>query len=216
MVSIPMTVDFFSLFTACGTQQADLVFLIDGSESISEDNFSAMKTFMKEIVDSFIIAQDKVQIGVAQYSEDPQKEFYLNEFFTDDAIKGKIDSIVQLQTTTYTGKGLRFIKRFFEASNGGRKNKGVLQFLIVITDGQSDDAVEEASITLRNDGIQVFAVGIGFLNSFELVRIAGSAQRVYTVENFEGLKAIEKKIVTDICEPGDMPSQGKTIYSISL
>ncbi|XP_066485256.1 collagen alpha-4(VI) chain-like [Tiliqua scincoides] len=192
---------------ACDTQQADLVFLIDGSSSIPEENFLAMKTFMKEIVDSFVIAQDKVQIGVAQYSEDPQKEFYLNEFFTDDAIKGKIDSIVQLRASTFTGKGLRFVKRFFEASNGSRKNKGVLQFLIVITDGQSDDAVDEAAISLRNDGIQVFVIGIGILNSFELVRISGSAQRVYTVENFEGLKTIEKKFVTDICDPGDMPIQ---------
>uniref|UniRef100_A0A674KDA6 VWFA domain-containing protein n=1 Tax=Terrapene triunguis TaxID=2587831 RepID=A0A674KDA6_9SAUR len=179
---------------ACGNQQADLIFLIDGSLSISARNFSAMKTFTKEIVDSFIIAQDKVQVGVVQYSKDPQKEIYLNEFHSDTAIKERIDSIVQLKTSTFTGKGLRFVKSFFETAKGGRKKQGVLQSLVVITNGQSNDVVDEAAIALRNDGIHVFAIGLGIPNSFELLRIAGDARRVYVLENFEVLKTIERRI----------------------
>ncbi|CAM4516559.1 unnamed protein product, partial [Lepidochelys olivacea] len=192
---------------ACGNQQADLIFLIDGSEKIPASNFSAMKTFMKEIVDSFIIAQDKVQVGVIQYSKDPQKEIYLNEFHSDTAIKEWIDSIVQLKTSTFTGKGLRFVKSFFETANGGRKKQGVLQSLVVITGGQSNDMVDEAAIALRNDGIHIFAIGLGSPNSFELLRIAGDARRVYVLENFEELKTIERKVVTEICELEDRPSQ---------
>ncbi|XP_074844397.1 collagen alpha-4(VI) chain-like [Carettochelys insculpta] len=192
---------------ACGKQQADLIFLIDGSRSISARNFSAMKTFMKEIADSFIIAQDKVQVGVVQYSQDPQKEIHLNEFHSETAIKERIDSIVQLNTTTYTGKGLRFVRSLFESANGGRKKQGVLQSLVVITDGQSTDVVDEAAIALRNDGIHVFAIGIGIPNSFELLRIAGDARRVYVLENFEELKTTGRKIVSEICELEDRPSQ---------
>uniref|UniRef100_A0A674KAB7 VWFA domain-containing protein n=1 Tax=Terrapene triunguis TaxID=2587831 RepID=A0A674KAB7_9SAUR len=191
---------------ACGNQQADLIFLIDGSLSISARNFSAMKTFTKEIVDSFIIAQDKVQVGVVQYSKDPQKEIYLNEFHSDTAIKERIDSIVQLKTSTFTGKGLRFVKSFFETAKGGRKKQGVLQSLVVITNGQSNDVVDEAAIALRNDGIHVFAIGLGIPNSFELLRIAGDARRVYVLENFEVLKTIERRIVTEICELEDRPN----------
>ncbi|CAM5092869.1 unnamed protein product, partial [Eretmochelys imbricata] len=191
----------------CGNQQADLIFLIDGSERIPASNFSAMKTFMKEIMDSFIIAQDKVQVGVIQYSKDPQKEIYLNEFHSNTAIKEWIDSIVQLKTSTFTGKGLRFVKSFFETANGGRKKQGVLQSLVVITGGQSNDMVDEAAIALRNDGIHIFAIGLGSPNSFELVRIAGDACRVYVLENFEELKTIERKVVTEICELEDRPSQ---------
>uniref|UniRef100_A0ABM5GPK5 Collagen alpha-4(VI) chain-like n=1 Tax=Pogona vitticeps TaxID=103695 RepID=A0ABM5GPK5_9SAUR len=192
---------------ACATQEADIVFLIDGSGSISPSNFFAMKTFMKKIVDSFIIDRDKVRIGVAQFSKDPKKEFYLNEFFTDIGVKRKIDEIVQLKTSTFTGKGLRFVRSFFEAANGGRKNKGALQFLLVITDGQANDSVDEAAIALRKDGIKVFAIGIGTTNSFELLRIAGDPQRVYVVENFNVLQSIKRKLISEICEPEDLPSQ---------
>nr|XP_006120973.1 collagen alpha-6(VI) chain-like [Pelodiscus sinensis]XP_025039335.1 collagen alpha-6(VI) chain-like [Pelodiscus sinensis]XP_025039336.1 collagen alpha-6(VI) chain-like [Pelodiscus sinensis]XP_025039337.1 collagen alpha-6(VI) chain-like [Pelodiscus sinensis] len=192
---------------ACGKQQADLIFLVDGSGSISARNFSAMKTFMKEIVDNFIIAQDRVQVGVVQFSEEPRKELYLNEFHSDTAIKEQIDSIVQLKTSTYTGKGLRFVKNLFENANGGRKKQLVSQSLVVITDGHSADQVDEAAIALRNDGIHVFAIGIGIPNSYELLRIAGDARRVYVLENFEMLQTIERKIVGEICELEDPPSQ---------
>ncbi|KAJ7322543.1 hypothetical protein JRQ81_018830 [Phrynocephalus forsythii] len=191
---------------ACATQEADIVFLIDGSGSISASNFFIMKTFMKKIVDSFLIDQDKVRIGVAQFSKEPQKEFYLNDFFTDTDVKRKIDEIVQLKTTTFTGKGLRFVRSFFEDANGGRKNKGALQFLLVITDGKANDSVDEAAIALRKDGIKIFAIGIGTPNSFELLRIAGNAQRVYVVENFDVLQTIKRNLITEICDPGDPPS----------
>uniref|UniRef100_A0A8C0GH15 VWFA domain-containing protein n=1 Tax=Chelonoidis abingdonii TaxID=106734 RepID=A0A8C0GH15_CHEAB len=116
----------------------------------------------------------------------------------------------ETETSTFTGKGLRFVKSFFETPKGGRKKQGVLQSLVVITDGQSNDVADEAAIALRNDGIHIFAIGIGIPNSFELLRIAGDARRVYVLENFEVLKTIERKIVTEICELEDRPSQGKS------
>ncbi|XP_039192174.1 collagen alpha-4(VI) chain-like isoform X2 [Crotalus tigris] len=191
---------------ACGTGEADLVFLIDGSDSISKQNFSTMKTFMKEVVDSFIIAKDKVRIGVAQYSTDPQKEFYLNEFFNNNAIKKKIDAIAQLKGHTFTGAGLKFVRSFFESANGGRQYNGVVQYLIVITDGRSDDKVEDAAIVLRKDGVQIFVIGIGTSISFELQKIAGFPSRVYVLEDFEQLQSDTRKIVKEICNPGDKPT----------
>lgn len=195
------------LSTACETQQADLVFLIDGSASITTSSFKLMKTFMKNIVNSFIIARDKVRIGVVQYSKNPQKEFYLNDFYNDTEIKQKIESIVQLKSTTFTGEALRFVKSIFEPANGGRKNQGVLQSLIVMTDGKSNDSVNEAAIALRKYGINIFSIGIGkeITESYELNQIAGSSKRVFRVNNFNELETIEKTIFKEVCESADQP-----------
>ncbi|NWY00126.1 CO6A6 protein, partial [Nothoprocta ornata] len=191
----------------CSHQLADLVFLIDGSESISENNFSIMKNFMKEIVDSFIVSKDDVHVGVVQYSQDPQKEFSLKDFYTSTSVKDQIDSIVQLRSSTYTGKGLRFVRSLFEPANGSRIRQGVSQNLIVITDGYSADEVDDAAMALRREGVLLFAVGIGTINSFELLRIAGDAKRVFTVESFDALKTIKRHIVEEVCESGDRPSK---------
>ncbi|KAM7122024.1 LOW QUALITY PROTEIN: collagen alpha-4(VI) chain-like [Ciconia maguari] len=194
-------------FRVCSSQVADLVFLIDGSESISKSNFSVIKTFMLEIVDSFVISRDKVHVGVVQYSQEPQKEFSLNEFYTDTMIKEQINRIEQLQSSTFTGKGLRLVQSLFQPANGGRKSQGVSQNLVVITGGYSADRVEDAAMALGSDGIHVFAVGIGIINSFELLLIAGDARRVFTVENFDVLKTIERSIVNQVCESEDLRSQ---------
>ncbi|KAM6142961.1 LOW QUALITY PROTEIN: collagen alpha-6(VI) chain [Phoenicopterus ruber ruber] len=194
-------------FRVCSSQVADLVFLIDGSESISKSNFSVMKTFMLEVVDSFVISRDKVHVGVVQYSQEPQKEFSLNAFYTDTVIKEQINRIKQLQSSVFTGKGLRLVQSLFQPSNGGRKSQGVSQNLVVITGGNSADRVEDAAMALRSDGIHVFAVGIGIINSFELFLIAGDARRVFTVQNFDALKTTERSIVNQVCESEDLPSQ---------
>ncbi|XP_053570261.1 collagen alpha-6(VI) chain-like [Bombina bombina] len=191
---------------ACSNEQVDLVFLIDGSASITPSNFTTMKTFMKDIVESFTIAQNKVRVGVAQYSTNTQKEFYLNEFYSSTDMKKRIEEIKQLRAKTYTGKGLKFVRQFYDSTNGGRKNQGIPQYLIVITDGKSSDSVEEEAASLRNEGIHIYSIGIGLLNNFELVQIAGTPNNVFTVQTFEVLDSIKRQIVSQICEPADQPS----------
>ncbi|XP_068092359.1 collagen alpha-4(VI) chain-like [Hyperolius riggenbachi] len=196
---------------ACSHQALDLVFLIDGSASITPSDFDMSKSFMKEIVDSFNIAQDRVRIGVAQYSDNPQKEFFLNEHFSSATMKQHMDRIVQLKQNTYTGKGLTFVKQFFEPANGSRKKQQIPQYLIVMTDGESHDTVQEGADELRGSGITIFSIGIGLKNSFELIQIAGSPQNVFMVENYEALDSIKRQIVSQVCERGDQPSQDCSI-----
>ncbi|KAM9646830.1 LOW QUALITY PROTEIN: collagen alpha-6(VI) chain [Morphnus guianensis] len=194
----------------CSSQVADLVFLID-SESIKSD-ISVMKTFMKEVVDSFAISRDKVHVGVVQYSQEPQKEFSLNEFYTDTMIKEQINRIEQLQSSTFSGKGLRHVQSLFQPANGGCKSQGISQNLVVITGGYSADdfgnnEVEDAAMALRSDGIHVFAVGIGIINFFELLLTAGDARRAFAVENLDALKTIKRSIVNQVCESERLPGQ---------
>ncbi|XP_069504838.1 collagen alpha-4(VI) chain-like isoform X2 [Ambystoma mexicanum] len=192
---------------ACSHEQVDVVFLIDGSGSITATNFTAMKIFMKDIVGSFTIAPNRVRIGVAQYSHKPQKEFFLDEYSTSSEIDQRIDAIAQLKRTTFTGKALDFVRQFFDPAHGSRKNQGVPQYLVVITDGNSNDTVAAEAAALRSQGVYIFSIGIGLLNSFELVQIAGTPKNVYTVENFGMLETITRRVVAQICEPADPPSQ---------
>uniref|UniRef100_A0A8C5PNE2 VWFA domain-containing protein n=1 Tax=Leptobrachium leishanense TaxID=445787 RepID=A0A8C5PNE2_9ANUR len=189
----------------CSHEQLDLVFLIDGSGSISSSNFTTMKTFMIGFIQSFNITKDRVRIGVAQYSANPKKEFFLNEIYSSAEMKAKINAITQLKTTTYTGKGLTFVRQFFEPANGGRRSRTVPQYLIVITDGNSNDTVEEAAALVRADGVTIFSIGIGLLNNFELVQIAGKKENVFVVENFKALDNIKRQIRMQVCEPSDEP-----------
>uniref|UniRef100_A0A8C4SY76 Collagen type VI alpha 6 chain n=1 Tax=Erpetoichthys calabaricus TaxID=27687 RepID=A0A8C4SY76_ERPCA len=140
----------------CEVLRGDIVILLDGSESISKGNFTITLQFMKEVVNHFKIGEKEVRIGVAQFSTNVRKEFYLNEFYAKEDIFKRIDTIDQIEEGTRTGNALTFVRSFFTAEAGSRKAQGVPQNLLIITDGDSKDPVEEPAKALRAENINIY------------------------------------------------------------
>lgn len=184
----------------CEKQQADLVFLIDQSGSIAQNDYSIMKTFTTELISSFKVSEDLVRVGVAQFSSYFQHEFYLNQFYTEKAVSDHILKMQQVGGGTNIGVALDSIREYFEASRGSRRSAGISQNLVLITDGESQDDVEDAADRLRALGIEMFAIGIGDVHDLELLQITGTPERLFTVQNFNSLDQIKKKVVNTICK----------------
>ncbi|XP_072582899.1 collagen alpha-4(VI) chain-like [Vulpes vulpes] len=183
----------------CKNRQADIIFLIDGSESISPNDFEKMKGFVKRMVNQANIGADEIQIGLLQFSSSPQEEFRLNQYSSKADIHRAISKVVQMNDGTRTGKALTFTLPFFDSSRGGRPN--VHQYLIVITDGVAQDDVAIPAKALRDRNIVIFAIGVGEAKSAQLLQITDDVQKVYYEENFESLQNLEKKILLKVCIP---------------
>ncbi|XP_071402741.1 collagen alpha-6(VI) chain-like [Centroberyx affinis] len=190
---------------ACEKQKADLVILIDQSGSISQGDYTIMKTFATELVNSFNISEEFVRVGVAQFSSSPQKEFYLDQYYTEAEVNKHILDMIQLGGGTNIGRALDFIQEYFMASHGSRISAGISQNLVLITDGDSQDDVEDAADRLRAMGIEVFAIGIGDVHDLELLQITGTPERLFTVENFGSLANIKQKVIDTICKSKPIP-----------
>uniref|UniRef100_A0A667Z011 VWFA domain-containing protein n=1 Tax=Myripristis murdjan TaxID=586833 RepID=A0A667Z011_9TELE len=188
--------------------KADLVMLLDQSGSITSGNYTIMKTFATELVTSFEVSEEFVHVGVAQFSSYPQKEFYLNEYYTEVEVNKHILNMRQLGGGTNIGQALKFIRDYFQASRGSRIAERISQNLILITDGDSQDDVEDAANDLRALGIEVFAIGIGDIHDLELRQITGNPEKLFTVQNFGSLANIKQKVVDTICKskPQKAPS----------
>ncbi|XP_030225221.1 collagen alpha-6(VI) chain isoform X3 [Gadus morhua] len=186
----------------CKKEKADLVLLVDTSESITDADYSTMKTFMTNLVGSFKISQDLVRVGVAQFSSQPKKEFYLNQFNTEEEVTKNILDMVQQKEGTMIGRALDFIKSYFKTSAGSRIKSSVSQNLVLLTDGESNDNVVQAAEVLREMGIEIFVIGIGAVNKLELKKITANSDRIFTVQDFGSLAKIKQKVVETICEPG--------------
>jgi len=50
---------------------ADIIFLVDGSWSVGIKNFKIMQDFLYTVVNGFDIGQDKLHVGMIQYSGVP-------------------------------------------------------------------------------------------------------------------------------------------------
>ena len=72
------------LFAGCGTQPADIFFMLDASTSLKLEQFTKQLDFVKHFVNKLTIGQDDVRVGVSTYATDVRNGFWLNDY-TDKA-----------------------------------------------------------------------------------------------------------------------------------
>uniref|UniRef100_A0A8C1ILU5 Si:ch211-62a1.3 n=1 Tax=Cyprinus carpio TaxID=7962 RepID=A0A8C1ILU5_CYPCA len=187
----------------CEMEESDLVFLIDGSESIEDQSWETLKKIMIEIVKELDIAKDKWRVGVAQFSDIFMHHFYLNTYARFAEVEEAINIIKQRKQGTDTWDALRNIRYYFTRENGSRIDERVAQNLLLITDGKANDEQDLNAVAyLKNKGISITAIGIGDkIKKSELREIAGSAERVL-IETFEGLelKKTIRKVLNLLCK----------------
>lgn len=98
-----------NIFTECLTR-LDIVFILDKSGSINEQEFEDMKDFVKDVIDLFNVESDGVRIGVLTYSNTPSPIFYLDDSFSKAMIKTMVMNISNnTNGYTYTGKFITFL-----------------------------------------------------------------------------------------------------------
>uniref|UniRef100_A0A8C5DBC7 VWFA domain-containing protein n=1 Tax=Gouania willdenowi TaxID=441366 RepID=A0A8C5DBC7_GOUWI len=185
--------------------RTDLVFLLDRSSSIHPNNHRLMVDFVADVVKSFKIGESLARVAVAQFSNEPRDEFYLNTYFSEQDVIKHLGQLLDTGGDTYIGKALRFIRKYFEEVHGSRR--GVPRNLVLITDGDSQDSVEEEAQHLRQMGIQILVIAIRNTYDIQLERIAGSSKKLFSVPDFSSLKNIKMDIVDTVCftetEPKD-------------
>uniref|UniRef100_A0A452VB27 Collagen type XX alpha 1 chain n=1 Tax=Ursus maritimus TaxID=29073 RepID=A0A452VB27_URSMA len=81
----------------------DMIFLVDGSWSIGHSHFQQVKDFLASVIEPFEIGPNKVQVGLTQYSGDPQTEWDLNAFRTKEEVLAAVHSLRYKGGNTFTG-----------------------------------------------------------------------------------------------------------------
>uniref|UniRef100_A0A0B7AIU7 VWFA domain-containing protein n=1 Tax=Arion vulgaris TaxID=1028688 RepID=A0A0B7AIU7_9EUPU len=188
----------------CGNTPAEVVFLLDSSNSMWAPNFRKQLEFVSDVVGMFQIGPDKTQVGVATFNNEVQLQFYLNEYKDKDKLLRAIKMVEQTHgPSTATDKAIKFLRtHFFQRRFGARPF--VPHVAIIITDGQSDHMIRtliEATRAKQQD-IIIFAVGVGELvNSLELERMASAPSNEYAfvVDNFAFLNSIKEKLAVQTC-----------------
>ncbi|CAB1351089.1 unnamed protein product, partial [Coregonus sp. 'balchen'] len=138
---------------------ADIVILVDGSWSIGRINFRQVRMFLENLVSAFHVEFDKTRIGLAQYSGDPRIEWHLNTFTTKEAVINAVKNLPYKGGNTLTGLALTYIlENSYKTESGSRA--GVPKIGILITDGKSQDDVQPPAQSLREAGIELFAIGM--------------------------------------------------------
>lgn len=103
---------------------------------------------------------------------------------------------------TLIGKALKYtFENEMTAAQGDRNP--VPNVVVVLTDGMSQDNPTNAAQRLRSAGVITYAVGVTeAVSDDQLLNVAGSADRVYKVSNFNRLDdRLRDQILKDVCNP---------------
>ena len=197
-----------SLFSpGCSSKGIDLVFVLDGSGSVGATDFMTSKTFVNDIVDFFEIGSENTRVGVIQYSSSVNIEFHLNQYTDKMSIQQAIANISYMGGSTETERALNvMVDEGFSVTNGARELEiGIPRVAVVITDGQSQgpDRVRVPADRAREEGIQIFAVGVtSNINEAELNAIANKPNDTYVFEvsNFDAISSIGATLQDNACD----------------
>ncbi|XP_030278177.1 collagen alpha-6(VI) chain-like [Sparus aurata] len=184
------------------TGKADIIFLVDGSTSITLQKFRSMQKFMKSVVSETTVGKELTRFGVFLYSTNPQSIFTLKQYDSKRQVLKAIDALKSPFGDTYTGRALACTLDYFNQDNGGRAALRVPQILMVITDGDVTDrsSLVEPSVALRDNGITVFSIGVEGANKAQLeVMAGGDKSKVFYVDNFEALENLYKNVTHVLC-----------------
>ncbi|XP_058521155.1 collagen alpha-3(VI) chain [Ochotona princeps] len=193
---------------AVESDAADIVFLIDSSDSVRPDGLAHIRDFISRIVRRFNIGPSRVRIGVVQFSNDVFPEFYLKTYRSQGPV---LEAIRRLRfkggSPLNTGKALEYVARnLFVKSAGSRIEDGVPQHLVLLLGGTSQDDVSRFAQVLRSSGIVSVGVGARNAGRTELQSITNDPQLVFTVREFTDLPSIEERLVTSFGPSGATPA----------
>ncbi|KAK7904802.1 hypothetical protein WMY93_017409 [Mugilogobius chulae] len=192
------------------TAQADIVLLVDGSWSIGRLNFKTIRAFIARAVGVFDIGPDRVQIGLAQYSGDPKTEWHLDAHKTRESLLDAVANLPYKGGNTLTGLALNYILQNNFKENVGMR-PSARKIGVLITDGKSQDDVIANSQNLRDQGIELYAIGVKNADENELRSIATDPDEIhmYNVADFSFLLDIVDSLTENLCNsvkgPGGPP-----------
>ncbi|XP_068454822.1 collagen alpha-1(XII) chain [Clinocottus analis] len=198
--------------------KADLVLLVDGSWSIGRINFKTIRNFIARMVSVFDIGPERVQIGLAQYSGDPKTEWHLNAHPTRASLLDAIANLPYKGGNTMTGMALNFIlQNNFKVNVGMRPEARKIG--ILVTDGKSQDEIISTSQMLRENNIELYAIGVKNADENELRSIASDPDEIhmYNVKDFKFLVDIVDELTVNLCNsvkgPGDLEAPTDLVTS---
>ena len=117
------------------------------------------------------------------------------------ALRAKIAGIEYMGGQTYTHKAMEMALDIFDVD--GRQTWDVAKFLVVLTDGNSNNAYRVHYVVpwlIRMD-VQLVAIGVGSAVNADKLRLlaGGDAAIVFAVDSFDQLDSLVPKMAEMLC-----------------
>ena len=182
-------VDYKFLFLVCQTN-LDLMFLLDQSGSVGEDNHDLALEFMESVVNFYDISPDRTRVSVVTFSTGAEIEFFFDSFSSLRRVTREIGRIRYSGGWTHTGLGLDVAADMFNdpSYSGARPlSAGIPRVAVLITDGRSNTySILQPATDLRAAGVSVYSIGVGnyYLPELQFIASDPDSDHVFLLQSY--------------------------------
>lgn len=179
---------------------ADVIFLVQCTRRIRIQDFENIRNFLISVVNSTQIGDNLIRIGVIVYSGTPN-QFSLNQYNNKRQLVEAIETLKSPTGNDNTAKALGYSLNYFKEENGGRQKWHIPQMLFVITDGDARDRenLRARAEEFAAERIKVYGIGVARAQESELEIITKNKNKIFHVDNYEGLKGLQKNVSSVLC-----------------
>lgn len=192
----------FSILSSAATVPsdfaADVVFLVDGSLSVSQNHFDQEKNFVKSMAKTLNLSPSQTRAAFVTYSTLPRTIAQLRGYTTQ-----QFDQIVD--RATLLGGTRRIDLAIDEAARilktNGQKTKKIVVLLTAGRQTPGDKTLRTAAQPLQDIGADLYVMAIGSLvNIEELLPIVDKPEDIFRIPSHEVLSEQFKPISSEIAE----------------
>ena len=116
-----------SVAEVCKDAVVDLIFVLDGSGSVTSESFYKNVAWMAELTDQLDLGEFLTRTAVVQYSQDPRTE--MNYSFDKAFTRNTMNNIDYISSGTKTGKALTHVfTQIYTNSRMGKCSKNFKSF----------------------------------------------------------------------------------------
>ncbi|XP_012987431.3 von Willebrand factor A domain-containing protein 2 isoform X2 [Esox lucius] len=185
----------------------DLIFLIEGSTTLTQEEFLRLKNFLKRFLQSVMGNDTPVNVGLAVYGGEAHVEVQVGKFQGD--VRGLLKAVDGLKPSggpTRTGNALHYVTRhgFNSARVFADVQDDLPRVVVLLTTTPAADEVVEAAKYAQDQEIFLIGVGPDTLKE-ELNNITGNPQRTLTYPSLDRFNAKIPELRAKICS---VDSQG--------
>ncbi|XP_069044129.1 integrin alpha-M isoform X2 [Lepisosteus oculatus] len=178
-------------YQGCFKRDVDLVFLFDGSESLTPADFEKNKEFIVDIMRN--LTNSSIQFAAVQFSTTFRTEFTFEQYQQRKNLAGLLKDAGHMKSLTNTHEALDFtVNHVLYNKTAGAKDNGT-KVLIIITDGDPTDFDDYNIVdTLNNKGIIRYVIGVGNLDLRNLKKLSSEPKEnnTFYIQNYGGLKNV--------------------------
>lgn len=176
---------------------ADLILLIDGSESVGAANFPLVIDLAVQVIEGLAVGRDAIRVALVLYGADPEIQFYLNSYDNKQSVLGAIRGLKYPGgIESNLGAALEeVVDSLLGQDAGGRAAEGVPQALVVISAGESTDDVSQGERDLKLASVYTFGIAAGDSATVQLEAIATDKSFVLSAPDVRTVASMSDQIL---------------------